>query len=250
METREKRQMKFYGLHTVILATATLAFLGGCETNEDDKISQARKCVDDAAKISFTNATSAATLATACKAIIAGVATPEAYKIEYGAILIEQQKMSRIKDLVDASKSSTGGVDGINGVLLTLAFTADATPHPIATRLKNLGAASGSAGLQTVGSLVLMATVLNGLGGGFTPGDPASVNTIINNCSTGGCSPAQEQVIADSALAFQASACASEEDQNSTDPNNLCNKAKGIIGGATTPSAIVDALAAYAATPH
>jgi hypothetical protein len=243
--------MKIQKLQKYLLAFAAVSVLAACETSEDDKISQARKCVDDASKISFTNPASAATLATACKTIISGINTIESYKIEYGAILIEQQKMSRIKDLVDAAKSNAGGVDGINSVLLTLAFSGDPGPtHPTATRLKNLGTASGSPGLQTIGSLVLMATVLNSVGGGFTPGDPTSVNTLIQNCSTGTCTAAQEQVIADTAVSFRNSACASEEDQNSTDPNNLCYKAKQILGTATTASAIVDALAAYANQTH
>ncbi len=243
-----------YGFAILTLTTITLF---ACETPEDNTVEKARSCTDNAAKMSFTDDVGAASLATQCDAMISasGINSREANKILFGAILIEEKKMSKIKDLVAAAKSNAGGKDGINAVLTTLAFTSDtaANSYYNSTRLKLAALNSGSPGLQTIASLVSMASVLNSVTSlGSNISDPSSALTAITNCKdlSGGCTQAMQDAIASSAVTLVTSACASASDASSTDPNNLCNKAKGIACNTSSSQAVLNCLNTYANATH
>jgi hypothetical protein len=230
--------------------------LVACETSTDNTIETARQCNDNAAKLalaSTANAALAATQATACEAILtnANLAFPagtvESLKIQFGAVLIEDQILPNIAQAATAKSQHTGNVDGLSGMLPLLI-------DPVATdavKLQNIAVASGKSSLIYVSGLINMATTLANLGGGLSSGTGAgAVPADITACAG---TPACAAALQTSFNSMSGAACASPVDNASTDPNNLCNKAKAISAAAgpnPSAAALANAIAAYAAAPH
>ncbi|MCC6278049.1 MAG: hypothetical protein IT289_09060 [Oligoflexia bacterium] len=223
--------------------------VSGCETGDDDKIQKARSCLDNAAKVAFTNAAQAQSDVAACSAQLGSVNTPEANRIRFGIFLIENQKLARIADFANAIKASAGtNRDGLTAGFPVLIVT----NTTISQNGVNIAAGTGSTGIQTVASMIHVSTVMaTSLGAlNISASDTADqVYTKINNCA-GGCSAAEKQALASAITTAQSSACADPSDNASTDSNNPCKILKDITNGSSDPATIVSNLATYLATNH
>jgi hypothetical protein len=232
----------------LILLGALLAFsLTACEGTDDDSIEKARACVDNAAKVAFTNAAAASAAASTCEVSIAGVTTKEAQRVRFGIYLIVDQKLARMAEMVDAMKKPAAGVDGMAAALNVLVVPGGATR---ATSYQNVGNGTQSNGIKTVASLISMATNLDsctGNAGGFAGGG-TGVTTAVTACAA-----ANPTLVAAQARSLKDAACADPSNNTSTDPNNPCNKAKAFTdncAGGQSDAAIANCMATYLATPH
>ncbi|MDZ4677994.1 MAG: hypothetical protein SGI74_10875 [Oligoflexia bacterium] len=228
----------------LILCSVLLSFsLTACETAEDGNIEAARACVDNAAKSAFTNPDAASTAASGCEAKLGSVTTKEAQRVRFGIYLIVDKKLHRMAEMVDAMKTNSGGLDGMNVALSVLVVPGGATRSQ---SYVNAGNGSASSGIKKVASLINMATNLNDcstFGAGAT-----GVQTAVAACA--GTNPA---LVATMARDLKSSACASPSDNTSTDANNPCVKAKAFTdncAGGQTDAAIATCLSNYLATPH
>lgn len=245
-----RHRLTTLGIFSLLLGLAT-----ACENPDDNSLEKIRSCVDGASRQSISDASGAATTAGTCETMAnsSSLQGKEITEIKFGIILLKEQKLSQIAAMATGlSNSTTANHDGINIAVQVMVFSSGLTPIPDATNIQNLGNQLRGAA-QTLGNLIQFSTTLNQITGGFGT-DPNAVYTSLNSCSTsgGGSCPAQVPALAASARGLESGACASAADQASTDKNNLCFKMKAALGNppSSNDQAVVDAIAAYAATTH
>lgn len=209
---------------SLLLITLTLMSCG--ETAEDNTIEKARTCTDNAASIAFTNPDLAATQAATCESMItsSGLTSLEANRIIFGALLIQQKKMSQIATMANNLKTKTSGnLDGLNTVLSVMVFNNPEinTGLTAAGKVQRAGNKMG-AGAQLLGNLIMLATQMAYCASGTV--DPNNASAALQACIN---NPGLLTVpLTDVINQLKSGACDSEKDKNSTDPNNMCFKLK------------------------
>lgn len=233
----------------LLIISATLLLVLACETSEDDTIEKARTCVDNAGKMAFDDPDAAADAALECDSMItnSGLTTKEAFRIQFGAILIKQKKLDRIAEMADAAKNqstvSGSPADGLNSAINIMVFTGGTTDGSDAARIKTAGSNLGGYS-KVVGEFAYFATRLDSLSN-IT--DATSANNAAAACAGDASCTAD---VAATIISMQQGACASSVDQNSTDPNNMCYKLKQITNGSEDPDVILTNLNFYLDNTH
>lgn len=214
--------LKFNRLASMILAALFLASLSGCESSDDNKMEQARSCLDK-------NRGSAAD---ACLTYLNGLSGPEADELR---VKIKLEKLNLM------SKLATGAKD-VKSVVSNLIVTG---PTAVNTALETMQEAksSGSAPLIVVTSLSYAATVCAAQASPV--GDPTDPNILKQRCTAAAADTSAQANLADAASSAKSAACSNPSDAASTDPNNLCNQLTKALGTASTPAQISAQFACY-----
>lgn len=181
-----------------IILLGSLAFVIGCETEEDNTIAKAQKCLDK------TNAAGAST----CLAMVSGLESTESYAIRCAArFLMDGLTTARVADAVESLKTTTAGQDPAAIMMGMFSFqsTTDA----------NLAYAdcnkSGSASFIYIGQVARMGTLITSFDptiaadiAAGNPIDPADVDAAVDAALASGASNAD---IGETAIAIAASQC-------------------------------------------
>lgn len=205
------------------LVSSVVLAITACETADDNNIERARACVDNAMKLSLTNAGLAATNAATCETYVANLTSREAGKVAFMTTLVEQQKISQLATAAGALSQSSSAVGTSMSYLAYGTVAASSTMWTYASR-------SGSSGILKLAALIQVATIANAALA-ITAGNNGSVASAIAAITPGS---QQETDAAAAVLVLQQSACAGADSTSST-----CTKLTTAINGATTPNAIL-----------
>ena len=209
--------MKKIFLNLIIAGFATA--MVGCETEDDNKLEQARACLDK-------NQDAAAAV---CTEILAGVNGAEADLLR---VKIKFATKGFIRNLTEQIGNN---LDQVVGSLI------DTTVDEAALTL-NQAIASGNTGMIVVARLSYIATLCSSEGTGADAAGVTSGCTDIVN-GVGGATAGQKTELATQALALKDDVCASPSDRTSTDANNLCYRMTNALGAnADAAQAISDYL--------
>jgi hypothetical protein len=155
-----------------IAALAAGALLNtGCEKQEDQKIAEAKECIDHA-----TNSVTA----DACVAKIDGVQSPQAYLIRCSADFIAQDfTSSRLATAFQKIKdnTSTGGTSATAAAMAYFVFAKNLPGHTVDTAYSNCEQA-GVRSMSRLATMAKMATTIAQAGlGSLTTLDPSNPST-------------------------------------------------------------------------
>jgi hypothetical protein len=140
----------------IFILSFSILIISACEKTEDDKIAQAQECLDRAVL---------PTDATACLTMISGINTLNANRIRCSLSVLES---GTTQDVIISAYQAMDAAGG-HGPLIELATvlglgdvvpngTVDAADEAVAANIKSICDQTDSAGLKTVGNLILFGT--------------------------------------------------------------------------------------------
>lgn len=170
----------------LLISALSVLMTVGCESTDDDQISKAQKCLDDARVPAD---------ATTCSAMISGINNEKANRIRCALAVLESGTTQ--DEIVDAFKAIDGGSeDPIIEVSTVLGLgdadgsgAVDAGDEAIAENIKDICYTTDSTGLKTVAQLILFGTkaqvLTQGIGNTEDPSDIADNITSMPDADAG-----------------------------------------------------------------